>query len=244
MLKERSREIPQSGADEIDPAMNAPRVLGEIRGAADANALLANIDAGAATAAAADPLLAAARQRHRVIGRKAWEQVLAATPQKRAADMIEKATKYLGPDANAAQLDHVANHIQGFARDAADFLTRGDNHGLERAIVAFWSGVRDADKLATPKPPLMPFGDNVIAGWSSAEEIGLRNILLKGLCGVTIGDRCISIDSNGATLASGARISRKQALDNTYVPQGGQMIAVGSLPQMLAVIARAQPLVK
>jgi len=162
------------------------------------------------------------------------EQVLAATPQQRAADTIKKANEYLGRDANAAQLIHVADHIRGFVRAAVDFLTRGDNHGLEQAIVTLWNGVRDADKFATPKPPLMPPGENIFynAGWSSQEEIGLRNILRKE------GDRCTAIDRDGATLASGKRVSKKAALDAYVAPAGGKQILAGDLPSVLGDIAR------
>jgi hypothetical protein len=167
------------------------------------------------------------------------EGVMAATPNKRAADTIKKANEYLGLDANVAQLIHVANHIRGFTRDAVDFLTRGDNHGLESAIVTLWNGIRDADKLATPKPPLMPSGENIFYnnGWSTQEELGLRNILREE------GDRCTAINADGATLASGKRVSRKAALDAYIPPAGGTLIAVGSLPQVMAGI-RARELGK
>ena len=238
MLRERGREMPQSGAGEtVDPAFDAPRVLGEIRGAADADALIADEERRIAAQSDSDAQRAVtARESLTRTGRKAWEHVLVATPNQRAADTIEKAAKYLGPDANAEQLRHVENHIQGFERDAVDFLTRGDTHGLDRAITAFWNGVRDADKLATPKPPLMPTGENVFynAGWSTQEEIGLRNILRAK------GDRCTSIDSTGATLAGGARISKKDALEAYIPPAGGQQITAGSLPQVLADIKRRE----
>ena len=242
MLKERNREIPQSGAaDEIHPETNAPRVLGEISGAADADALLADEDRRIAERqtqpVAEEAQRIAAVENLRKIGRAAWEQVLVATPNQRVADIIVKATEYLGVDATARQLAHVAGHIQGFARDATDLLTRGDFHGLDSAITRFWLGVRDADKLAPPKPRLMPSGDAFYyAGWSSEERQGLGNILGKRLCGLKAGDVCIAIDADGATLASGAHLSRKQALEAYILPAGGKMIAVGSLSRVLAVI--------
>ena len=216
MLKERDREMPvQSGAaDEIHPETNAPRVLGEISGAADADALLADEDRRIAERqtqpVAEEAQRIAAVENLRKIGRAAWEQVLVATPNQRVADIIVKATEYLGAAAAAQQLAHVAGHIQGFARDAMDLLTRGDFHGLDSAISRFWLGVRDADKLAPPKPRLMPSGDAFYcAGWSTEERYGLGNILRKGLCGVKTGDVCTAIDADGATLASGAHLSRQ-----------------------------------
>ena len=59
---------------------------------------------------------------------------------------------------------------------------------------------------------------------------------MKGLGGVSRGDRCISVDAKGATLASGKRVSRAQALEAYIPPAGGKMIAVGSLSRVLAVI--------
>ena len=80
MLKERDRELPQSGAaDEIHPETNAPRVLGEIRGAADADALLADEDRRIAETqtppVAEEAQRIAAVDRLREVGRKAWEQI-------------------------------------------------------------------------------------------------------------------------------------------------------------------------
>jgi hypothetical protein len=228
MSQEAERETQSSAADQINPAMNAPRVLGEIRGVDDALALFA--------------AESAARERLTRTAQKASEQVLAATPQQRAADMIEKASKYLGPDATVEQMVHVANHIQGFAHTAADFLARGDYHALDSAITSFWNGIRDADKLAPPKLPLVPTGDTVFwrVGWSAEAAMGLKTILLKGLNGVRIGDRCVSVDANEATLASGARVSRREALDAYIPPAGGKMFAVGSFPAVMNAIARAQ----
>jgi hypothetical protein len=229
MSEKVGQEEPQSSAaDQINPAMNAPRVLGEIRGIDDALAVIA------AESAARGRLMATAR--------KASEQVLAATPQQRAAGMIERAANYLGPDATVRQMAHVENHIKSFERTASEFLERGDCHALDSAIATFWNGIRDADKLAPPKPPLMPPGDTVfyLAGWSTEAEHGLRAILLKGLNGVMIGDRCVAVDADGATLASGARVSRKQALAAYVAPAGGKMIAVGSFPAVMNAIARAQ----
>ena len=82
----------------------------------------------------------------------------------------------------------------------------------------------------------MPAGDNVFVGWSSEEQLGLRTILVKGLGGVTVGDRCISVDAKEATLASGKRVSRAQALEAYIPPAGGKMIAVGSLSTVMNAI--------
>src|SRR5580700_5782347 len=106
MLKERGREMPESGADEIDPAMNAPRILGEVRGGADADALIATEERRIAADSEAQRVVAA-KERCKRIARKAWEHVLDATPNKRVADTIVKANGYLGADANVEQLDHV-----------------------------------------------------------------------------------------------------------------------------------------
>jgi hypothetical protein len=183
-----------------------------------------------------------AAQRLAAVVEQATEQVISATPQKRVADMIEKAAAYLPPGATAEQLNHITNCIQSFAREAADLLMRLDIQGLDRAIATFWYGVRDADKLAPPRPPLMPQDDTVFffAGWSGEEKVGLRNILVKGLCGVVKGDRCISVDAAEAKLASGMRVSRKQARDAYVAPAGGKMIAVGSLPEMFALSIRGR----
>lgn len=221
MLKERNRQVPIAGAAD---ALREIAALGPAPEMTEAE-LLRHLETEQALANVAEEEI---------------ERVMAATAQKRAADTIKRAAEYLGPDANISQLNHVANHIRGFGRDAEDFLIRGDYHGFERAIVAFWNGVRDADKLATPRLPLMPHGDNVFVGWSTAEEYGLRNILLKGLCGVTVGDRATSIDSTGATLASGKHISRAQALDAYTPPAGGRTLSVGSLPKVLADIKRRE----
>jgi len=228
MMHEVGGRAAASGMNATDVAMAREPivVLGEVDGAAGADAALA----------AMDPKLLESAQRLAAVVEKATDQVLNATPQKRAADTIVKAGQYLGPGATVEQLNHVANCIASFARDAANFLERGDIHALDGAIVTFWNGVRGADRLAPPKPPLMPHGDNVFAGWSTAEESGLRNILRKGLCGVTVGDRAVAIDADGADLASGKRVSKKAALDACAPPASGKLIAVGSLPRVMAVI--------
>lgn len=103
-----------------------------------------------------DPKRLESAQQLAAVVKQAKEQVISATPQKRAADTIEKAAAYLPPGATADQLNHVANHIQCFARNAADLLIRGDIHGLDSAISELWHGVRDADRLAPPKPSQPP----------------------------------------------------------------------------------------
>ncbi|MGB8685670.1 MAG: hypothetical protein WCD12_22510 [Candidatus Binatus sp.] len=230
MIHEVERD---AAAAEIDRVVNAApiAVVGEVDGAAGADAALDAMDA---------ELLKSAQQLAAVV-EKATEQV-SASPQKRCADLIAKAVEYLKPNSNVAQVRHVASQISAFARQAEDYLMRGDHHALDGAIVTFWNGVRDADKLASPLPPLMPSGDTVFyfAGWSAEETIGLRNILGKGLCGVTMGDRAISIDKQGADLASGKRISKKEALDAYVPPAYGKLIAVGSLPRVLAVLRALQ----
>jgi hypothetical protein len=203
---------------------------------------IAEVD-GAASAVHAmdsDPKRLEAAQRLSVAVEQATGRILAATMQRRAAAMIEWAIAQLAP--GAEELNHLTNSIQSFASRAAEFLERGDLSGLDDVISTFNYAVRDLAKVAPPKPPLMPQGDTVFffAGWSSQEEAGLRRILLEGLCGVAKGDRCVSVDAE-ATLASGTHISRKQARDAYVPPAGGQMIAVGSLPRVMAAIrARAR----
>jgi hypothetical protein len=210
---------------ELDPMVQvAVYPIAEIAGAADADAALEDTK----RMEAAHRLNAAAQQ--------ATELVLDATPNKRVAGMIEKATKYLGPDATAEQLQYVDNRIQGFARDASEFLMRGDYHGLNSAITSFWNGIQDANKIGPPKQRLMPHGDGAFLSWSSEAQLGLRTILLKGLCGVLVGDRCISADADGATLASGKRVSRAQALEAYIPPAAGKMIMVGSLPAVMNTV--------
>jgi hypothetical protein len=205
MLKERGRELPQSGAAD---GTNASRVLGEIRGAADADALIRD---DAARQFDAKQLLAAAVA-------LTTEQVLLATPQKRVADMIEKAAANLGSGASAEQMAYLTNHIKGFARDAAEFLMRGDFGGLEAAISAFWRAARDADKIGPPRPaPMMPASEHLQRGlgWSSKEADGLQQILLTGIAGVAKGDRVVKADEEGVTLASGKTLSREQIVRAT-----------------------------
>ena len=131
-----------------------------INGAADADLALAEMTEGELQIGAAAEMSSEEVLKHLESAQalantaeEAIEQVLAATPQKRAAEMIKDALEYLGPDANAEQRAHVADHIRSFSFRAADFLMRADNHGLETAISTFWNGVRYADNLATPKPP-------------------------------------------------------------------------------------------
>ncbi len=167
---------------------------------------------------------------------EAIEKVMSASPQKRAKRAIEEAAlvECLSDEARIA----VANQIVGFARMAADFLERGDFGGLQSSISGLRRAVTSAASIAPPTPPRMPGGDAFhSAGWSTEEQIGLRNILWKGLCGVIKDDRVVSIDADEATLASGTHLSRKQAFD-AYPPKGSKIIAVGSLPAVLAAIQR------
>ena len=171
---------------------------------------------------------------------KAWEKVLAASMQARAAKTIVWAVNQVKPDASVAQLNYCANHIDSFAMSAADFLERGDISGLNGAISTLNYAVRDLPKAGPPKLPLVPPGDTVFynAGWSSAEELGLKTILLKGLNGVTVGDRCIAVDGDGASLASGKRVSKKAALEAYIPPAGGKMVMVGSLPAVMNTVLK------
>jgi hypothetical protein len=247
MLKEQSREIPQSGADEIDPAMNAPRVLGEIRGAADADALLANIEAGAAAAAAPDDaFLAAAKEQFRKRTRVAWEKTVAASMAERAAKVIVWAfnqTQLDGAwrdDLSVARLNYLANRVDSFATSAIEFIERCDGSGLNGAITALNYAVREADKSEPTKPPLTPGTDNfALAGWNDGEYRALRSILSKQFCGVQKGDHCVSVDAKGARLASGKSLSREQIAEHVQ-PIEHKMFAVGSLPSVLNAIRRAQ----
>lgn len=218
MLKERDRQIP--AASLIYPLGQGE----EINGAADATRLLD------------DSKRVEAAQRLAASAEEATERILLATMQRRAANMIPWGIAQLKPGAGAAQLNYLTNHIHCFARDAAEFLEHGDMGGLDRAISTFHNAVMELPKMEPPKPPLMPSGDNVFIGWSREEQLGLRTILVKGLAGVTVGDRCISVDAKEATLASGKRVSRAQALEAHIPPAGGEMIAVGSLSRVLAVI--------
>jgi hypothetical protein len=135
----------KEAAAEVDRALDAAPivVVGEVDGAAGADAALAAID----------PKVLESATRLAAVVEQATEQVLSASPQKHVAETIARAGQYLPPDANAAQLNHVANHIKVFARDAENFLMRGDFHALDGAIVTFWQGVRLADRLASPRPP-------------------------------------------------------------------------------------------
>lgn len=205
---------------------------------------IAEVDGAASADRAMDsePKRLESAQRLAAVVEQATEQILAATMQRRAAKVVEWALAQLKPDACVEQLNYLTNQIQGFAASASNFLERGDLFGLEGAISTFNYAVRDLEKMAPPKPPLVPAGDTVFynAGWGREEEYGLRTILLKGLCGVVKGDRCISIDAAEATLASGMRISRKQARDAYVPPAAGRMIAVGSLPRMIALAIRGR----
>lgn len=218
MLTERNRHVPRE-------ALIYPLGEGEINGASDVERALA------------DTKRVEAAQRLNAVAEQATELVLAATMQARAAKMIEWAIAQLKPGAGAEQLNFLSNHIQGFARDAAEFLERGDLGGLNHAITGFHNVVvMDLPKMEPPKPPLMPPGENIFyyAGWSREEELGLRNILAKG------GDRCTALDRDGATLASGKSVSRAQALEAYIPPAGGKTFAVGSLPAVLGAIRAAQ----
>jgi hypothetical protein len=222
MLKEIGRQIPIAGAADADRAIAA---MGLPTAEMTEAEVIKHLESEQGLANAAE---------------EAIEQVIDATPNKRAADTIKKANEYLGPDANAQQLNHVTNHIRGFAHEAAEFLMRGDNHGLERAIVAFWNGVRDADKLVTQRLPLTPGSDAfALAGWKDEEYWALRAILSNALCGVQKRDCCVSVDAKGALLASGKFLSREQIAEHVQ-PTGSKTFAVGSLPSVLNAIRRAQ----
>jgi hypothetical protein len=162
----------------------------------------------------------------------AIEQVNGASPKKLIVKMIEWAALYLGAGAGASteQLKYIESRIKTFARSATEFLDRGDFHGLAGLIGPFEGEVRQADKIGPPRPPLVPPGDTVFlfAGWKREEESGLRNILINALCGVQKGDYCVSIDAQGAQLASGRVLSRKECRENYVAPApGGKMIGIG-----------------
>jgi len=222
MLRERNRQIPAE-------ALIYPLGQGEeINGASDVERVLA------------DSKRVEAAQRLNAAAEQVTEKFLAATMQVRAAKAVEWAIAQLKPNDGAEQLDYLTNHLQGFGVNAAPFLERCDLGGFEHTLIAFHHAVIALPRFAPPKPPLMPHGDNVFPGWSSEEVLGLHNLLSKGLGGVTVGDRCISADADGATLASGKRVSKQAALEAYIPPAGGKQVSVGSLPQVLADIRRAQ----
>lgn len=214
MFKEVDRPVPVA----IYP-------IAEVSGAADADRALA------------EPKRLEAAQRLNATVERTTERFLKASMQYRCVKVVEWAIAQLKPDADAEQINYLNNHIQSFETFGAEFCERCDLFGLNGAISAFQDAVTALPKAAPPKPPLMPTGDTVFyfAGWSSEEELGLRNILLKGLCEVKIGDRCISIDEHEAKLASGKRISKKEA-GEAGPSLGTKMIAVGSLPVVMAAI--------
>lgn len=159
--------------------------------------------------------------------------------KQRAVEILEKGLAH--PCANDEQRMALASAGDAYARDAADAISRCDYGALASAITSFTYAVQDIDKIGPPTPSLMP-GEHefFLAGWQSEEQIGLRNILSRSLLGVAKGDRCVSVDANGAKLASGKHLSRKQALEGYVPPAGGRIIAVGRPAFLTAATARRE----
>jgi hypothetical protein len=170
----------------------------EIGGAADASRAVAEMTE-------AELRLAAAAE-------AAIEKILDASPQKRAARIVEWAAGYKCASDEARVT--VANHLVGFARGAADFLERGDFGGLDSLISAFASSVRRYAEIPAEMPPpqMPPIGGDVFYkfGWSAKEQESLQFVLLTPSLGVKRGDRVIEIDEDGVRLASGLHFTRDQ----------------------------------
>jgi hypothetical protein len=207
---------------EVGRAMPASGPIGD---------LAATIAAGAADDLVNDEAALAKhleRQQHLAnTAEEAIEKVLAASPKNRVIRMIRWAVEYLGLDANAEQLRYLETRIQTFAREVADCFDRSDfSSGFNRVLSDFHYAVLDASKIGPPRPPLMPPGDMVfyLAGWSAKETGQLRVVLLKPLCGVQKGDRCVSVDRYSATLASGRRLTKAEIIAaNTPAPHPGSL---------------------
>ena|ERR1700722_12642380 len=200
MLKETGRQIPQSGADEIDPAMNAPRVLGEIRGAADGDSALAAMTPGELHCAA--------------IFDAEIEKFSSSAPgaHRRVAKVMQNAQHR-----NRCQCEQgwtmLAQHLQTFARAAEECIERFDDAGLGRAITALVSAATTAESMTPPRPALMPGVESFRHyGWSGEEISGLQTILTMSMCGVERGDFVKDLDEEGVTLKSGKRLSRDQII--------------------------------
>ncbi len=142
----------------------------------------------------------------------AIEKVMSASPQKRAAKIVEWAAAYQCASDEARIT--VANHIVAFGRDAFEFIERCDFGGLNSLISAFASNVRTYAEIPPAAPPLMmpEIGGDVFRsfGWSMKEQDSLQTVLLTPSLGVKRGDRVVEIDEHGVRLASGLKFTRAQ----------------------------------
>jgi len=172
--------------------------LGEVDGAADADGLISEN---------ADEI--AGEMRLAATAEAAIEKVMSASPQARVVRIITWAAAYecASDDARIA----LGNQITSFARDAADFIERGDFGALQSVIEGMRHNVISAAAIGPPRAALMPGPDTFRDfGWSSEERRDLQDVLLLGMCGVKKGDHVVQLDAEGVTTAAGVRLSKGQ----------------------------------
>jgi hypothetical protein len=146
--------------------------------------------------------------------REVRDLVMNASPQHLIAEQIDKAGQCVPTTASDEELKCVTYRTVHFAREAAELLRRGNYGALPSVIETFWRNLRsDLDKLKPSRLPLFPPGDmNFYGKWTPQEERALRKVLVESLCGVQPGDRCVSVDLEYATLASGRRLTKAEVL--------------------------------